>query len=172
MVEVSYREELAKNAKQIARPGFGILAADESVGTLGKKFDPLGIENIEENRRAYRELLFLTPGIENYISGVIFFDETTKQKTADGVPFLEVLAKKNILAGIKVDKGVQNLPGTNGETWTTGLDDLAKRCADFYKIGCRFAKWRAVLKIGINKILYIHPKFIYGSENLIILTEW
>ena len=143
-----FKQELAETAKKILTPGKGILAADESTGTIGKKFTPLNIENIEENRQKYRELLFTTKGIENYISGVIFFDETSKQSTKDGVPFIKLLQDKGIVPGIKVDKGISPIPTTDGETATLGLDDLAKRAADYYAMGFRFAKWRAVLKIG------------------------
>lgn len=118
--------------KKIFRPGYGLLAADESVPTIGKKFVPLGVENNEENRRAYREMLLTTPEFENGISGVIFFDEQTKQATEKGQNFVDLVISRNAVAGIKVDKGVQILPGTNEETWTAGLDDLAKRCAEYY----------------------------------------
>mmetsp|Transcript_1770 Transcript_1770/g.2493 ORF Transcript_1770/g.2493 Transcript_1770/m.2493 type:complete len:362 (-) Transcript_1770:32-1117(-) len=142
-----YRSELAETAKKIATPGKGILAADESTGTIGKRFAPINVENIEENRRAYRELLFTTPDLNKYISGVILFHETLYQSTADGVKFAELLKKNDILVGIKVDKGPRVLRNTNGETYTQGFDDLGDRCAQYYKDGARFAKWRAVLKI-------------------------
>lgn len=144
----SFKEELIENAKKIARPGFGILAADESTGTIGTRFQKINVENNEENRRAYRELLFTTPDIEKYISGVIMFEETLDQKTADGTNFVELLRSKGILPGIKVDKGLVVLGGTNDENATTGLDGLAERCKKYYEKGCRFAKWRAVVKIG------------------------
>ena len=144
----TYKEELIKNARQIARPGFGILAADESTGTIGKRFDSIKVENTEENRRAYRELLFTTEGIEKYISGVIMFEETLDQATADGKNFVELLQSKGVLPGIKVDKGLVVLQGTKDENSTQGLDGLADRCKKYYQKGCRFAKWRAVLKIG------------------------
>jgi fructose-bisphosphate aldolase class I len=143
-----FRAELIANAKRIATPGKGILAADESTGTIAKRFESIKLENTEENRRAYRELLFTTEGMEEYISGVIMYDETIHQKTADGVPFVEVLAKKGVLTGIKVDKGVKPLRGTNEETFTQGFDDLDVRCKKYYELGARFAKWRAVLKIS------------------------
>jgi len=142
-----FRKELMENANRICRPGFGILAADESTGTIGKRFDSIKLENTEENRRKYRELLFTAPGVENYISGVILYEETVKQSTKDGQNFMELLKSKGIIPGIKLDKGTANLPGTKDETATLGLDDLAKRCKEFYDKGCRFAKWRAVLKI-------------------------
>lgn len=144
----SFTEELIENAKRICRPGFGILAADESTGTIGTRFVKINVENTEENRRAYRELLFTTPEIEKYISGVIMFEETLDQKTADGINFVELLASKGIVPGIKVDKGIVVLMGTNEENATTGLDGLAERCKNYYAKGCRFAKWRAVVKIG------------------------
>jgi fructose-bisphosphate aldolase class I len=141
-----YKEELIKNAAKICRPGHGILAADESTGTIGSRFKGINVENNEENRRAYRELLFTTPGLNQYISGVILFEETLYQKQKDGTPFIDLLNKLDIVMGIKVDKGVADL-GTNKESATQGLDDLGKRCAKYYADGCRFAKWRAVLRI-------------------------
>lgn len=126
----------------------GILAADESIGTIGKRFAKNSIESTFENRREYRELLFTTPGIEQYISGVIFSDETIHQVTTDGVPFVELLEKKNIAAGIKVDRGTIPVPSFPGETITEGLDSLRDRLSEYKKRGARFAKWRAVLKIG------------------------
>ena len=106
------------------------------------------LENIEENRRTYRELLFTAPELDKYISGVILYDETVRQSGKDGRSFPDLLKSRGIIAGIKVDKGVVNLAGTCGETATQGLDGLAGRCEEYYKLGCRFAKWRAVLKIG------------------------
>jgi fructose-bisphosphate aldolase class I len=150
MVEAqkSFKEELIANAKRIARPGFGILAADESTGTIGQRFSKINVENNEENRRAYRDLLFTTPDLEKYISGVILFDETLGQKSVDGTLFPELLLSRGILPGIKVDKGLVVIPGTNDENSTTGLDGLGERCKAYYAKGCRFAKWRAVVKIG------------------------
>lgn len=145
-----FKEELMATAKAITRPGFGILAADESTGTIAKRFEKINVENTEENRRAYRELLFTSPDIEKYISGVIMYEETLGQATSDGKNFVELLHDKNIIAGIKVDAGVVILGGTDDETATQGLDKLADRCAEYYKKGCRFAKWRAVLKIDTN----------------------
>jgi len=143
-----YREELIKNAHYIASPGKGILAADESTNTIGQRFVKINVENVESNRRAYRELLFTTPDIGKYCSGVILFEETLYQKTEDGTPFVELLNKLGVLPGIKVDKGLAFIGGTNDEQVTEGLDGLAKRCQDYYKAGARFAKWRAVIKIG------------------------
>ena len=144
----NFTEELIQTAKQIVRPGFGILAADESTGTIGQRFAKINVENIEANRQAYRELLFTTEGLENHISGVILFEETLSQKASDGTPFPELLKSKNIIPGIKVDKGLVVIPGTNEENSTTGLDGLAERCRGYYEKGARFAKWRAVVKIG------------------------
>ncbi|GAA0166001.1 aldolase [Lithospermum erythrorhizon] len=146
-----YTDELIANAKYIGTPGKGILAADESTGTIGKRFESINVENVEENRRALRELLFTTPNALQYLSGVILFEETLYQKTASGTPFVDVMKEGGVLPGIKVDKGTVELPGTNGETTTQGLDGLAQRCQEYYKAGARFAKWRAVLKIGANE---------------------
>lgn len=145
---LKYKDELIANAKAICTPGRGILAADESTNTIGSRFKNIGVENTEENRRAYRELLVTTPELESYISGVIFYEEALYQKTKEGTPFVEVLNKKGIIPGIKVDKGTVVMAGTNNETATQGLDDLGKRCAKYYADGARFAKWRAVLRIS------------------------
>nr|GMD88147.1 fructose-bisphosphate aldolase 6, cytosolic [Ipomoea batatas] len=146
-----YADELIANATYIGTPGKGILAADESTGTIGKRLASINVENVEENRRALRELLFTTPGALQYLSGVILFEETLYQKTACGKPFVELLKEGGVLPGIKVDKGTVELPGTKGETTTQGLDGLAERCKKYYEAGARFAKWRAVLKIGPNE---------------------
>ncbi|XP_024397189.1 fructose-bisphosphate aldolase, cytoplasmic isozyme 1 [Physcomitrium patens] len=143
-----YAEELQATAKYVATPGKGILAADESTGTIGKRLSSIKVENVEANRQALRELLFTTPGVGEYLSGVILFEETLYQKTSDGKPFVDVMKENGIIPGIKVDKGTIELWGTNGETTTQGFDDLHKRCAAYYNAGARFAKWRAVLKIG------------------------
>lgn len=143
-----FRKELAETAAKLATPGKGILAADESEGTIGKKFVSIGVENNVENRRAYRELLFTAPGIEQYISGVILFSETAGQSTKDGKNFVDLLISKGIVPGIKVDKGLGILPGTQDENTTKGLDSLDAMCKEYYAKGVRFAKWRAVLKIG------------------------
>jgi len=126
----------------------GLLAADESTGTIKKRFDKIKLENTEENRRAYRDLLFTTPGIAQWISGVILFDETIRQKTAGGVAFPDYLAKLGIIPGIKVDEGAKPLAGFAGETITEGLDGLRERLQTYYRLGARFAKWRAVIDIG------------------------
>ncbi|KAM0056612.1 putative fructose-bisphosphate aldolase [Helianthus debilis subsp. tardiflorus] len=146
-----YADELIANAAYIGTPGKGILAADESTATIGKRLSSINVENNESNRRALRELLFCTPGALQYISGIILFEETLYQKTAAGKPFVELMKEAKVLPGIKVDKGVVELAGTNGETTTTGLDGLGERCAKYYEAGARFAKWRAVLKIGANE---------------------
>src|SRR5918992_5443834 len=131
--------------------GKGILAADESSGTCEKRFKSVNVECSEENRRAYRNLLFSTPGIEHFLSGVILFDETARQKANDGTPIPEYLAKKGIVPGIKVDKGTVQLPlALQGELVTEGLDGLSKRLREYFDMGCRFAKWRAVITVGPN----------------------
>jgi fructose-bisphosphate aldolase, class I len=140
--------DLQTVAKALVAEGKGILAADESDGTIKKRFDSIGVESTEENRRAYRELLFTTEGVEEFISGVIFFDETIRQSTEDGTPFPELLESRGIIPGIKVDKGAKDLAGAAGETVTEGLDGLRERLAEYYELGARFTKWRAVISIG------------------------
>jgi fructose-bisphosphate aldolase class I len=140
--------ELARIAKAMVAKNKGILAADESSGTITKRFNSIKIESTEENRRAYRELLFTAPGAADYISGVILYDETIRQKTKDGTPFPEYLTKKGIIPGIKVDTGAKPLASFKGETITEGLDGLRERLVEYYKLGARFAKWRAVIDIG------------------------
>ncbi len=139
---------LSKTAAAMVARGKGVLAADESSGTCEKRFKTVNVECTEETRRTYRGLLFTTPGAEQYISGVILFDETLRQKTNDGLLFPEYLAKKGILPGIKVDKGAMDLALCPGETVTEGLDGLRGRLAEYFKLGARFAKWRAVITIG------------------------
>jgi fructose-bisphosphate aldolase, class I len=124
------------------------LAADESLGTIGKRFKGINVENTRFNRRAYRGLLAATPGLGKYISGVILFEETLFEKLSDGKDLVDGFRKNNIILGIKVDKGTRLLPGTAGEKYTQGLTDLDKRCPKYYKAGARFAKWRAVVSIG------------------------
>jgi len=135
-------------AKAMVAPGRGILAADESTGTIEKRLASVKVENTEENRRAYRDMLFSAKGLGQYISGVILYDETIRQKSASGASFVELLVKNGILPGIKVDTGAKDLAFCPGEKVTEGLDNLAKRCADYVKLGARFAKWRAVITIG------------------------
>lgn len=139
---------LESNAAAMVAPGKGILAADESSGTIKKRFEKIKLESTAESRRAYRDLLFTAPGAEKYISGVILFDETLRQKSADGRPFPELLAARGILPGIKVDAGAKPLAGFPGETVTEGLDGLRERLAEYRGLGARFAKWRAVFDIG------------------------
>ncbi len=133
-------QDLASIAKAMVAPGKGILAADETTGTIEKRFNSIKVENVEENRRAYRDMLFTTKGLGDYISGVILFDETIRQKSADGTTFVELLQKNGILPGIKVDSGAKPLPFCPGETITEGLDGLPKRCAEYVKMGAKFAK--------------------------------
>jgi fructose-bisphosphate aldolase, class I len=140
--------DLETIAKALVAEGKGILAADESEGTIKKRFDSIGVESTEENRRAYRELLFTTEGAEEFISGVIMFDETIRQATEDGTPFPQLLESRGIIPGIKVDKGAKPLAGAEGETVTEGLDGLRERLAEYYELGARFTKWRAVITIG------------------------
>ena len=137
-------------AKAMVAPGRGILAADESTGTIGKRFDSISVENVEENRRAYRDMLFTTKGIGDWISGVILYDETLRQKSADGTSFVDLLNKNGVLPGIKVDAGTKALPFCPNELVTEGLDGLQKRCADYARLGAKFAKWRAVIDIGAD----------------------
>jgi len=144
-----YKDELIATAKAIASPGKGILAADESTGTIGQRFAKIKLENTEANRRAYRELLFTTPGNwGDFISGVIMYEETLYQKASDGKSFVQIIKEKGSIPGIKVDKGLEVLPGTDGESATMGLDGLGERCRKYYEQGARFAKWRAVIKIS------------------------
>jgi fructose-bisphosphate aldolase, class I len=143
--------ELAETARALVAEGKGILAADESDGTIKKRFDSIGVESTEDNRRAYRELLFATEGAEDYISGVILFDETIRQSAADGTPFPKLLESKGVIPGIKVDKGAKPLALTDDETITEGLDGLRERLAEYRELGARFAKWRATYSIASDK---------------------
>jgi fructose-bisphosphate aldolase class I len=139
---------LADTARALVAPGKGILAADESDGTIKKRFDTIGVESTEESRRAYRDLLFTTPGTEDYISGVILFDETIRQSSADGTSFPQLLESKGVIPGIKVDKGAKPLALAEGETITEGLDGLRDRFDEYRELGARFAKWRATYSIA------------------------
>jgi fructose-bisphosphate aldolase class I len=141
-------QDLASIAQAMAAPGKGILAADESSPTIKKRFDSINTESTEENRRTYREMLFTTPGADEYISGVILYDETLRQACADGTPFAKYLAGRGIIPGIKVDTGAKALAGFPGEKVTEGLDGLRERFAEYYGLGARFAKWRAVITIA------------------------
>lgn len=140
--------ELAATARAMVAPGKGLLAADESTATIEKRLAAIGVESSEANRRSYREMLFTAKGAAEFISGVILYDETIRQKSADGVPFVELLKGQGIIPGIKVDLGAKDFPGHPGEKVTEGLDGLGRRCAEYYGLGARFAKWRAVLDIG------------------------
>jgi fructose-bisphosphate aldolase class I len=139
---------LESTARALLASGKGILAADESFPTIEKRFSEFNIPSTEENRRDYREMLFTTPGLREFISGVILFDETIRQKTSGGIPMPELLASRGIIPGIKVDEGAQALPAFTGEKFTSGLDRLRDRLADYRKLGARFTKWRAVIAIG------------------------
>ena len=141
-------QELYDTAVAIVADDKGILAADESTGTIAKRFDTIGVESTEENRRSYRNLLLTTPGMEDYIGGVILYDETIRQSADDGTPFAQLLAEKNVVPGIKVDTGAHDLAGFPGEKVTEGLDGLRGRLEEYYELGARFAKWRAVITIG------------------------
>jgi fructose-bisphosphate aldolase class I len=139
---------LEEIARALVAEGKGILAADESSGTIKKRFDSIDVESTEDTRRAYRELLFTTPGIEEFISGVILYDETIRQSASDGTPFPELLSSHGIIPGIKVDLGAKPLAGAPGETVTEGLDGLRERLHEYYELGARFTKWRGVISIG------------------------
>jgi fructose-bisphosphate aldolase class I len=141
------QRSLNEIAKALVSEGRGILAADESTSTIKKRFDTIGVENIEENRRAYRELLFTTKGAGEFISGVILFDETLRQSTKDGKRFVELLKEQNIISGIKVDAGAKDLAKFPRETVTEGLDGLRERLKEYGSLGAEFAKWRAVIDI-------------------------
>src|SRR4026208_1077152 len=156
------KELLSKTAAAMVAKGRGILAADESSGTCEKRFKSVNVESTEENRRAYRQLLFSTPGIEQYLSGVILFDEPARQKASDGTAVPQYLQKKGILPGIKVDKGLVDLPlAPKGEKVSEGLDGLSRRLDEYFKMGCRFAKWRSTITITdtlpTHACLYAHP---------------
>src|SRR5437870_7027885 len=141
--------DLNKVALAMVTPGKGILAADESSGTIKKRFDAINVESTEENRRDYREMLFRsTDAMSKYISGVILYDETIWQNAKDGTPLVKLIEQAGSIPGIKVDEGTQPLPGCPGELVTVGLDKLAERLKKYYERGARFAKWRAVIDIG------------------------
>jgi fructose-bisphosphate aldolase, class I len=142
------RSELARTAQAMVAKGKGILAADESSGTIRKRFDAIRLESTEEHRRSYREMLFTAPGAGEAISGVILYDETLRQKTRDGIPFAQYLSQHGMIPGIKVDLGAKPLAGFPGETITEGLDGLRERLVEYHSLGARFAKWRAVIDIA------------------------
>jgi len=165
---VELQKELRTIANAIVRPGHGILAADESEGTMGKRLSSIGIENSEENRRKYRQLLFTSDKeLSNYVSGVILFNETVYQKADDGTPFVTLIKNLGMIPGIKVDMGVVPLMGSEGESTTQGLDKLNERCAKYKKDGCDFAKWRCTLKIGTNT-----PSYQACLENANVLARY
>ncbi|KAF2879361.1 hypothetical protein ILUMI_26808 [Ignelater luminosus] len=162
------QDELRQIANAIVAPGKGILAADESVGTMGKRLANIGLENNEENRRKYRQLLFTADkAVAQHISAVILFHETLYQKADNGTPFVELLKQTGIIPGIKVDTGVVPLFGSEDECTTQGLDDLGKRCIQYKKDGCQFAKWRCVLKINKNT-----PSYQAILENANVLARY
>ena len=140
--------DMSTTARELVAIDKGLLAADESAPTIEKRFRSVDVDSTEENRRAYREMLFTTPGLEAHISGVILFDETIRQASSNGVPFPDLLWARGIIPGIKVDKGTRALPGLPGEKMTQGLDGLAERLTEYYELGARFTKWRAVFSIG------------------------
>src|SRR5262245_46404693 len=142
--------DLENTARALVAEGKGILAADESDGTIKKRFDSIDIESMEENRRAYRDLLFTTEGVEEYISGVILFDETIRQSALDGTPFPTLLESKGVIPGIKVDLGADPLALAGGATVTEGLDGLRARLEEYRGLGARFAKWRATYSIAAD----------------------
>ncbi|HXR89561.1 MAG TPA: class I fructose-bisphosphate aldolase, partial [Steroidobacteraceae bacterium] len=142
------RSELARIANAMVARNKGILAADESTGTIKKRFDSIKLDSTEEHRRSYREMLFTAPGAAESISGVILYDETIRQKTRDGTPFPEYLAGLGVIPGIKVDTGAKPLAAFPNETITEGLDGLRERLIEYHKLGARFAKWRAVIDIA------------------------
>lgn len=162
------KKNLAEVAGRIVASGKGILAADESVGTMGKRLKTIDVDNTEENRRFFRQLLFSTKGnMADYIGGVIFFHETLFQTADDGTPFPKLVKDRGIVVGIKVDKGVVPLAGTEGETTTQGLDGLAERCAQYRQAGAEFAKWRCVLKIGEHA-----PSALAMRDNAEVLARY
>ncbi|MBM3934057.1 MAG: fructose-bisphosphate aldolase class I [SAR202 cluster bacterium] len=143
-------KQLTLTARDLVAPGKGILAADESAPTIKKRFDSIKVESTEDNRRIYREMLFRTEGASQYISGVILYDETLRQKAADGTPLVKVLQSQGVIPGIKVDKSTKPLAGAENEVVTEGLDGLRERLKEYYDLGARFTKWRAVITIGKN----------------------
>uniref|UniRef100_F7D3B6 Fructose-bisphosphate aldolase n=1 Tax=Callithrix jacchus TaxID=9483 RepID=F7D3B6_CALJA len=168
VLSAEQKKELSDIALRIVAPGKGILAADESVGSMAKRLSQIGVENTEENRRLYRQVLFSADDrVKKCIGGVIFFHETLYQKDDNGVPFVQTIQDKGIVVGIKVDKGVVPLAGTDGETTTQGLDGLSERCAQYKKDGADFAKWRCVLKISERT-----PSALAILENANVLARY
>jgi len=147
-----YSDELKKTAAKMIRPGFGLLACDESTGTVGTRLESIGLENSEDNRRIWRQLLFTTPDLGNHVSGAILFEETLYQSSTEGKPFVDVLNEAGIIPGIKVDSGLKALCGGGpDETWCSGLDGLHEKCCKHYEQGARFAKWRTAVRINVDK---------------------
>jgi fructose-bisphosphate aldolase, class I len=152
---VMAKQSLSDTARALVAPGKGVLAADESPPTIEKRFQKVSLESTEDNRRAYREMLFTTPGIGEHISGVILYDETIRQNSADGTPFPRILEQAGVIPGIKVDKGAKPLAGSPEEKVTEGLDGLRDRLNEYRDLGARFTKWRAVIEIGENIPSYL-----------------
>jgi len=146
-----YSDELKETAAKLTRPGFGLLACDESTGTVGTRLESIGVENSEPNRAEWRNLLFTTEGLGKYVSGAILFEETLYQDSPSGRPMVDVLGDQDIVPGIKVDTGLKPLQGADGEQWCSGLDGLFERCANAYEQGARFAKWRTAIRIDEEK---------------------
>lgn len=159
---------MEKIAKALVADGKGILAADESTGTIKKRFDSINVESVEETRRSYREMLFTTAGAEDAIGGVILYDETLRQSASDGTPFAKLLSDKGMIPGIKVDAGAMPLAGSPDEKVTEGLDGLRGRCNEYYELGARFAKWRAVITIAGDK----HPSQACIAANAHALARY
>eukprot|EP00878_Enallax_costatus_P000073 GHUV01000097.1.p1 GENE.GHUV01000097.1~~GHUV01000097.1.p1 ORF type:complete len:378 (+),score=108.71 GHUV01000097.1:139-1272(+) len=166
-----YDEELVQTAHKVASKGRGILAMDESNATCGKRLESIGLENTEDNRRAYRELLVTTPGLGQYISGAILFEETLFQSTSTGKKMVDCLTEQSIVPGIKVDKGLVPLSNSNGESWCMGLDGLDKRCAEYYKAGARFAKWRSVVSIPAGPSIIALRDCAYGLARYAAIAQ-
>jgi fructose-bisphosphate aldolase class I len=163
-----FREELISTARALVAPGKGILAADESTGTIDKRFKAIKVENTRENRRAYRHLLITTPGLSQHISGIILYEETLKETTEDGkTKFTDMIRDAGLIIGIKTDKGTKDLPYTDKETMTQGLTDLGERCAEYYKLGARFCKWRVTLRISERT-----PSQLAIAENAACLARY
>ena len=151
-------QQLIDTARELVAPARGILAADESTGTIGRRLDSINVENTEAHRRDYREMLFRAEGAAQYISGIILYDETIRQDAADGTPLMKVLTDQGIIPGIKVDTGAKALVGAPGEQITEGLDGLRERLNEYASLGARFAKWRAVINIDTSSDTLPLPK--------------
>jgi len=166
-----YDEELIQTAKTLTAPGKGLLAIDESNATAGKRLDSIGVENTQENRRAYRTLLLGAPGLGEYISGTILFEETLYDNAASGETFIELLKKQGIVPGIKTDKGLVPLVNSNNESWTQGLTGLVDRSAEYYKQGARFCKWRAVVNIPAGPSPHAVTECAYGLARYAAISQ-